>query len=84
MSVNYMMGAPAGPGMPAMGYSSTSENFYVRKTGKTEFKVVKRSDFKTEFARYFGDCETLKTKIENKEYTYKDIQEIVSEYNSCQ
>lgn len=83
MSVNYMMGAPAGPGMPAMGYSSTSENFYVRKINETEFKPVKKSGFKTEFANYFRDCETVKTKIENKEYTHKDIREIVAAYNSC-
>lgn len=83
MSANYMMGGSAGPGLPAMGYSSTSVNYYVRKTNETEFKLVKKSGFKSEFVIYFGDCESLKIKIENKELKSEDIRQIVAEYNSC-
>lgn len=61
-----------------------SEIFYVKKTNESVYKMVKKNKFKVEFAEYFGDCESLKLKIQNKELTHKNIVEIVSKYNWCQ
>lgn len=80
MSVN-SWSAPGAPGMGSTSYSASQEDLFVKKIGEAEYKYVRKKNFNSEFSAYFEDCDNLKTKIQNKEFTHKDIKKIVSEYN---
>ena len=75
--------APGAPGMGSMTYSSSNENFYVKRDNEAIFKLVRKKNFVEEFSEYFKDCEEIMNKILSKEYTHKDIKRIVSKYNYC-
>ena len=74
---------PGAPGMASMNYSSTSEDFSVKRTEETSFKWVKKKNFKKEFSNYFEECEIVKAAILNNKLTHKDIESIVRKYNYC-
>ena len=63
--------------------TATIENFYVKRTNETSFKLVKKSKFQEEYSNYFKDCENVAAEILNKELDYKDIDTIVRRYNAC-
>lgn len=74
---------PGAPGMAPMNHSSADESFYVKRSDEIHFKEVRKKNFEVEFSLYFKDCEEIVNKIQAKEYTHKDIKQIVSKYNYC-
>ena len=68
---------------PGGHHSSVAEYFFVKRPDESEFKEVKKRKFKQEFINYFEDCDEIVRKIQNGEYTHKDITEIVTKYNRC-
>jgi hypothetical protein len=74
---------PGAPGMaPAIG-STTDESLYVKRHNEVRFKEVRRRNFEVEFSAYFKDCKEIVDKIQTKEYTHKNIKQIVTTYNYC-
>ncbi|UII24403.1 hypothetical protein LVD15_13835 [Fulvivirga maritima] len=65
-------------------YASSIESFYVKRSGDSEYTLVKKGRFKRDFSAYLSDCDKVAQKILNKEYKYKDIKRIVREYNFCE
>jgi hypothetical protein len=77
------MGAPTGMGAPS---TNTNTSFYVLKEGQTIAKYIKGNNidygkFKNNALKFFSDCESLVTKIKNKKYKRKHLEEIVTYYN---
>lgn len=77
------MGAPTGMGAPS---SNTNISYYVIKEGQTTAKYIKGNNiaynkFKTNALKIFSDCESLVTKIKNKKYKRKHLEDIVNYYN---
>lgn len=77
------MGAPTGMGAPS---SNTNISYYVIKEEQTTAKYIKGNNiaynkFKTNALKIFSDCESLVTKIKNKKYKRKHLEDIVTFYN---
>jgi len=77
------MGVPTGMGGPS---SNTNTSFYVLKEGQSIAKYIKGNNiaynkFKTNALKIFSDCESLVTKIKNKDYKRKHLEDIVTYYN---
>ncbi len=75
--------APTGMGMSS---NSTSLSYYVIKEGQNTAKYIKGNNidygrFKTNALKFFSDCESLVTKIKNKKYKRKHLEEMVTYYN---
>jgi hypothetical protein len=76
--------APAAPGsFGSQSYKTKNEVFFVKRINDSELIEVKKRKFNEVFAEFFKDCDSLEKKIQNKEYTQKDIKKIVREYNWC-
>jgi len=90
----HMVGAPMGGGigggapMMTTHYYSIS-SYYVRKKNEIEVTHLGSTslfskNFKKAASEYFSDCTSLVSKIQNKEFKKRDIEEIVTYYNtSC-
>lgn len=63
------------------GYSH-SEDKYILQKGEEELVRLKGLTFRKDMMEYFIDCHELSKKIQSKEYRKKDIETIVSYYNS--
>jgi hypothetical protein len=61
---------------------SEREVFYVKKVTETKFTAVTKFNFKNKFSEYFSDCKELASKIENNDFNYNNLEEIVYFYNS--
>ncbi|MCF6308507.1 MAG: hypothetical protein L3J09_11190 [Flavobacteriaceae bacterium] len=77
------MGAPTGMGAPS---TNTNTSFYVLKDGQSIAKYIKGNNiaygkFKTNALKIFSDCNSLVTKIKNKDYKRKHLEDIVTFYN---
>lgn len=83
--VHYMPMPPTmGPnGTFTGGGSSKATNFYLIRKGDKKFKLVGKFDFKVIYNSYFRDCDELAQKIYHKKLRYRDLKEIVREYNNC-
>ena len=67
------------------GYSSNQiTEYFLKKTNESIFKRIRKSDFRMDISYYFNDCTALSEKIRSKEYKYKDIRKITTEYNQCE
>lgn len=55
---------------------------YIIKDGD-KFQEIKEKSFKKTLNRLLPDCQLIITKIENNEYSFDDIPEIIKEYNTC-
>lgn len=75
--------SPGAPGMGPATYSTSSEDFYVKKPDDDEFKLVRKKKFAKQFSDYFSDCEEVKEDILKEKLTHKDIEKIVRKYNFC-
>ncbi len=63
------------------GYGTSPANTYmIEKNGALQRLNYK--DFKDNFERLFGDNEPFLQKLKSKDLTYKDIEQIVEEYNA--
>ncbi|HTO16638.1 MAG TPA: hypothetical protein VLZ83_12765 [Edaphocola sp.] len=63
------------------GYSYNVEKYILQK-GDGELKRPKGLTFKKDMIEYFSDCPALVEKIENKDFHKKDLEFIVTFYNS--
>ena len=77
------MGGSTGLGAPS---TNTNTSFYVLKEGQTIAKYIKGNNiaygkFKTNALKIFSDCKSLVTKIKNKDYKRKHLEEMVTYYN---
>ena len=77
------VGAPTGMGAPS---TNTNISYYVIKEGQPIAKYIKGNNidygrFKTNALKFFSDCESLVTKLKNKKYKRKHLEEIVTYYN---
>ncbi len=59
------------------------EIYFIKKVNETELIEFKKKDFDEISSTYFGDCKNLIIKINSKKLTYKNLPEIVKEYNWC-
>ncbi len=80
-------GAGGGGMMVGPGSFYDIKNLYVRREGEETATHLGSNqlftkNFKKAASAFFGDCPTLVTKIENRDYTKRDIQEIVQFYNN--
>jgi hypothetical protein len=82
VSANYWT-APGAPGMAPITHSSIDESFFVKRPNEKAFTLVRKRKFKEDFSKYFADCPAVASNILTGEFTHKDIEEIVSMYNSC-
>lgn len=71
-----------GTGMPTVTGEREITTQYFCKNGSMEFKAINKGKFKTEFSKYFADCEILKSKIKNGDLTIKDLDLIRYIYNN--
>jgi hypothetical protein len=67
-------GSLSGPGAKYFEY-------FIKKEGLTTIRKIGKSGFKKRMLSYVDRYDLLAQKIHRKEYTYKDISKIVSEYN---
>jgi hypothetical protein len=49
----------------------------------SKYKGTDEEQFRTVFAEYLKDCETIRNKILSKFYTINDIPAIIKDYNAC-
>lgn len=70
-------------GSASQSFSSSKSYLYLRKTGESTFKRVRKFNFKDEYSMYFRDCPMVKEEIQNRNFTYKNLSRIVREYNYC-
>jgi hypothetical protein len=63
--------------------SIDKEMYFIRKANGTDLTEIKKKDFEKIVSEYFIDCKNLYLKILSKKLTYKDLPEIVKEYNWC-
>lgn len=61
---------------------SFSEEDYILQKGEGELMRPQWLFFRRDMIEYFNDCLVLSHKINNREYNYEDIEQIVSFYNS--
>jgi len=61
------------------------EDYYCKRPGESAATKIASSGnntiFKKQAQSYFSDCEELTTKIKNKEYKWKDLEEVIGIYN---
>ena len=85
------MGAGGFGGSGGVGFGMTTsytiEDYYVKRKDEQEVTHLGSTDlfsknFKKAAGGYFADCPSLVKKIQTKEYKKRDIEEIVSYYNS--
>ena len=55
---------------------------YIAKNGQGYQKLVK-TNFPEDLKQLINDCPALILKINNQEYTFEDMPEIIKQYNSC-
>jgi len=72
------------PGMPPImsGGDREKNKIYFCKAGTREFIDIKKGSFKSQMAKFFDDCEILKTKIKKSELTIDDLDLIRYIYNN--
>jgi len=58
------------------------EEYYLERG--SQFVRVKKKRFKKDMSKFFSDHQEIVTKINNKEWKYKDLKEIVRIYNNDQ
>ena len=66
-----------GPGQVTV--ASLQSDYYIERHGKLE--LVRKSGFKHNMSAYFADDKALAQKIIDRSYKYKDMEDIVQEYN---
>ena len=59
---------------------SSNKGYVLEKRGRT-YTFYYRVN-KTDLALYFADCKELRSKIESREFNYKELEEIVRYYNN--
>lgn len=74
-------GGVGGAPMYFGGGSGTITDYLIQKNDE-ELLLIEKDKFIKDVAKYLKDCTELSKKIEEKKYTYKDIEKIVAEYNS--
>ena len=75
--------AVGAPGMPSSTYTTSSENFYLKKVDEDEFFFVPFFTFRGDLMTYFKDCPELVDAIEARELRRRDLKEMVRRYNYC-
>ncbi|PIB30619.1 hypothetical protein [Maribacter sp. 4G9] len=85
MTVMYMSGMGMPGSAPVMN-SNSIVDYYVRREGQPAEHLASNQlfskNFKKAASQYFEDCPELVQRIQNHEYQKRDIQEVVSYYNS--
>ncbi len=71
---------------PTANTANTNITYYVLKEGQAMAKYIKGNNidygsFRNNAIKFFSDCELLVTKIKNKKYKRKHLEEIVTYYN---
>ena len=56
-------------------------NFYLKRTNETQFTRIPMIGFRKRMKLYFSDSYTIIKKIERKGYRYRNINELVRDYN---
>lgn len=75
--------------LPAQKTSATFRDYYIMRDGEPAAKLIatiasanNNQTFRAKAPLYFSDYPELATKIQNKEYTWKDLEEVVDIYNT--
>lgn len=55
---------------------------YIVKNG-VEYQELTKINFPEDLKQLINDCPALILKINNEEYTFEDMPEIIKQYNSC-
>jgi hypothetical protein len=69
------------PSQGGYSYVAHDPNYVIKKDSL--IIEVKKSNFKDLFTEKMNDCITIADKIKNKDYKFKDIEKVVTEYNNC-
>ena len=62
---------------------SVTKKYMIRKIGEEKLIEVNKRNFKDVFNEQFKDCETIMKRLNTEKIKFKDVENIVKEYNFC-
>ena len=84
LSVNGSWSASGPYGAAPMMYGASYTSYYVKRLSELDFVEVKKKRFQETFSEYFYDCPDVQSKIASKEFTHKNVEEMIKYYQySC-